>query len=164
RPEVPEDLPSEGVPSRPVAAMPEESLAPPVVHEPILPAERPEAAPAAEILPSTVPELSPGRPAVPWWAWLVIAYLAGVGLCLVRLVLGCLAVARLRSSGGPVDDPAWCDALASWRQRTGVRRHVALRWSPLIRVPMTVGWLRPVILLPESWTCPIELSHRDAVL
>jgi WD40 repeat protein len=94
----------------------------------------------------------------------VPAYLAGVLLGLGRFGAGLRAVARLRASSTSVTDPGWLDGLERWRRQLGIHWGVALGWSRHIRVPMTVGWRWPVVLLPQPWMKTDNPNHCDAVL
>jgi D-alanyl-D-alanine endopeptidase (penicillin-binding protein 7) len=89
-----------------------------------------------------------------WLPLLVSFWLAGVMLMLVRLSLGILWVYRLGRSAQSGD--AW-QQMAAWQQRTmqmsqhfGIRRHVRLRIQEQLLSPVTIGCLRPLILIPAS--------------
>jgi hypothetical protein len=90
------------------------------------------------VVPSTVEQAEP-------WDWGKIAlscYFAGVGLMLMRLIAGTLQARAL------------------------VRRAVAgdgFRVSGECAAPVTVGWFRPVILLPKQWRS-WPAAELDAVL
>jgi len=91
----------------------------------------------------------------PSWSWmhavgLLTVGALGVGLFqLGRLVLEVVAVGRVRRRLGSVTPPslrAEADRLAD---RLNVRRPVQLRISSDATVPLTLGGLRPMILVPE---------------
>jgi beta-lactamase regulating signal transducer with metallopeptidase domain len=93
------------------------------------------------------------EPAVAWrWpgtvAWVL---LAGMALALARLMLGLLAVGRYRRRTRPVTDPGLIALLNAMRERLGCHRAIELRESAEIHSPATVGWRRPLILLPPRW-------------
>ncbi len=130
-----------------------------------------ETVPMAEPLPEIAPSAASSEAArseaprrIDWAALVSIVYLAGATLLAVRLIGSLWAVRRLRRSASPLDDADWTRALRKWRQRLGIRRPVFLAWSDRIRVPATVGWRRPVILLPASLAEPGADGHRDAIL
>jgi WD40 repeat protein/beta-lactamase regulating signal transducer with metallopeptidase domain len=120
--------------------------------------ERPAPVAAAPAEPVPVPA-TPGAPYV-----LSAVYLAGVVFGLGRLAAGLLAVRRLRASVTPLHEAVWLARLEHWRRVLGVRRAVALGRSRLVRVPLTLGWRRPVILLPEMGRDADDAGHCDAVL
>ena len=108
------------------------------------------------------------RPGWGWQAWVAVAGIAGVGIGLIRFALGLLAVAMLRRGSRPLDDDSMLDLAALIRAELGVGRAVALRVTPGLATPATVGWLRPAILLPEDWSDwddrerRVVLSHEIA--
>ena len=92
-------------------------------------------------------------PATGWrWpaivAWLVFA---GIAFGLMRLALGLFAVARYRRRTRPIADAALAEALHATCQRLGCDRAIELRESSEMVSPATVGWRRPLILLPIEW-------------
>jgi WD40 repeat protein/beta-lactamase regulating signal transducer with metallopeptidase domain len=100
------------------------------------------------------------NPALIFGLLYAIALLIG----LVRLAMSLIAVKRLVSAGVSVDDSAWLERLAFWRQRLGVQQLVAIVRSSAVHVPLTVGWRHPVIVLPRDWEATADLNQRDAVL
>jgi hypothetical protein len=74
--------------------------------------------------------LVPQHPSWNWTACLLGVYLVGVAVFLVRLALGTLQAQLLA--------------------RRACHRDGIL-FSGACGVPVTVGWLRPVVVLPESW-------------
>ena len=86
-----------------------------------------------------------------WGGLLAITLLAGMGLGSSRLLLGLYAVFRWHRNSRPLDDPALLALLAHLLCGMGCRRRVAVREASDVGGPVTVGWRRPVILLPPSW-------------
>jgi beta-lactamase regulating signal transducer with metallopeptidase domain len=83
------------------------------------------------------------------WAALAIAgYAIGVLVLIARLGTSVLAVSRLRQSCAKVDDTQWIKALERWRAKLEIGRAVYLAWSPAVSVPVVLGWLHPMIVLP----------------
>jgi TonB family protein len=90
---------------------------------------------------------------------LAIFWALGAALGCVRLLLGCLAVARLRSRSNVAHDSDF----AELAREMGVRGNVALFETPAGSMPMTAGWFRPTIFLPNdasAWTA----EKRRAVM
>jgi len=90
--------------------------------------------------------------------WLVLAWLTGVLLLTFRLLGGWWRTRALRAAGiSPV--PEWCLAqLSALSARMGVSRPVAIVASVRVTVPIILGHLKPVILLPA-----VALSGLDPV-
>ena len=77
-----------------------------------------------------------------WAATALAVYVAGLAPMLLRLVLGLWGSRRLARGARPIDGPA--------RRRLGAVP-VRVRESDRVAVPVTVGLLRPVVVLPPGW-------------
>ncbi|HEY2149067.1 MAG TPA: DUF1559 domain-containing protein, partial [Pirellulales bacterium] len=93
-------------------------------------------------------------------AWLVAV---GVSLGLARLAVGLAAVRAYRRRTTPVADEALNRLLGALRQRLGCCGAIEIRESPDIVSPATIGWRRPIVLLPIEWRQWTE-SERQVVL
>ncbi len=103
------------------------------------------------------------------WAILVIVFLSGAALCVLRLMFGVWAVSDLRRRSRPVADPSIGLLIDQLRGEMGYRRRIEVRESPGVCAPAVVGWLRPLVLLPVDWrdwsdselraVCAHELAH-----
>ena len=104
--------------------------------------------------PLAVTEAPPG-PGVPLaayrWAICLAAYavLAGVMLCLVLAARAGLARTARRAT--PVEDGRVLRAFGAARARLALRRVVRVAESVRIETPLTIGTLRPVVLLPTGF-------------
>lgn len=93
-----------------------------------------------------------------WWLWA-----AGTVAALFSIAVGVWRARGVVRSALPIDDPAWGSALLRSKDRVGVSRNVRLLESAEVSTPMTAGWLRPVVLLPEG-TRRWSAERRDMVL
>jgi hypothetical protein len=98
------------------------------------------------------------RPGWGWQAWVGVGAITVVGIGVVRFALGLLAVVMLRRGSRPLEDAAMLDLADLIRAELGLVRSVGVRVSPGLAMPATVGWLRPVVLLPEDWA---EWDERE---
>jgi len=140
----------------------------PKAHLPVLPATRQQLSPAAPAPEGALmspqrqyaedkrtPDTSvtrPGSVAEPpvhtwnwvWnWRWMAMAcYFAGFGVMVIRLAVGSIRVRRMARQATFIDG-AYVSAQCA--------------------APVTVGWLRPVVILPEDWRSWPE-AKLDAVL
>jgi len=106
------------------------ALAAPVASQAIFPANA-----SADHAPAMQVNLQRSRPASAspawtWWTCLAWLYLLGVAVLLTRLAIGTVRAHRL--------------------VRTASNRGGSLT-SSLCAAPVTVGWLRPSVILPECW-------------
>jgi beta-lactamase regulating signal transducer with metallopeptidase domain len=113
-------------------------------------------------------ELSQARPTstTTRWRWpaLVAAVvLAGIAVQLAWFVFGMLAVRSYRVRSRPVEDPGLLDLLDVLRAELGCVRPVELREADGLATAATIGWRRPLILLPSDWT-QWNPAQRRAVL
>jgi beta-lactamase regulating signal transducer with metallopeptidase domain len=118
-----------------------ESMVPPQAPKIVLPVQtfvaeyvvvRPGAvAPAAETVPVVLD----------WWRLAAVLWVVVAGAFLCRLVAAYVEIARLKRSSRPVSSDLWNDLKAT----------PGLRESDSVAIPLTVGLVRPVLILPVSW-------------
>jgi beta-lactamase regulating signal transducer with metallopeptidase domain len=97
----------------------------------------------------------PGR----WWrvfapSWLWTVWLAGVLAVLSTRLAGWIAVSRLTRDAEPIVDAEWTDRVRDLAAKLGLMRRILLLRGGRAAMPMTWGWIRPVVLLPaeaDSW-------------
>jgi beta-lactamase regulating signal transducer with metallopeptidase domain len=94
------------------------------------------------------------------WAW-VVAVAATLGV--VRLLAGLWAVSRCRRRSRAVDDLALCSLVGLIQKEIGYSRPIPIREADGLGSPATVGWLRPVVLLPADWRDWGEPERRAAL-
>ncbi|MBN1590625.1 MAG: DUF1559 domain-containing protein [Pirellulales bacterium] len=105
------------------------------------------------------------------WRWptvvallLLVAMICGLG----RLVLGMAAVRKERLRSRPVLDGRLIELVDVLRAELGCRRSVEVRQCDDLATPATIGWRRPVLLVPSDWTtwtadeCRAVLAHELA--
>ena len=108
-------------------------------------------------LPAWLQSLSTQLPA------LVTAWSLGVGLMALRLGAGLawVGVLRRRAAPAPAEWQARLDALA---RKLGVQRAVLLQLLPDLPSPITVGFLRPLVLLPGALLSGMPVHLLEALL
>ena len=100
-----------------------------------------------------------------WMPALVLAWSAGVGLMSLRLCLGLAWVGKLRRQA--VKAPAiWQARLDSLALRMGLLRsgEIPLKLHAGLASPVTVGFWRPVILLPAALLSGMPVALLEALL
>ena len=95
---------------------------------------------------------------------LVLAWLLGLLAMSLRMLGGLLYVQRLRRYRVRPLPAAWQERLVALAARSGVPRPVALLESALVRVPLVVGHVRPVILLPLGAVAGLSPAYLEAIL
>ncbi|WP_426073022.1 M56 family metallopeptidase [Janthinobacterium sp. DSP2-3-3] len=98
-----------------------------------------------------------------WMPALVLAWSAGVGLMSLRLCLGLAWVGKLRRQA--VAAPAiWQARLDALALRMGLYRRPPLKLHAGLASPVTVGFWRPVILLPTALLSGMPVALLEALL
>lgn len=86
------------------------------------------------------------------WGWLAgLMLLAGVTFNLLRLVVGWWELRRFRQRSTRIDSPALQESLDIVQAELSVRGGVELRQTTEMTSPATIGWWRPVVILPVDW-------------
>jgi len=105
----------------------------------------------------------------PWDAsellpWLAPIWLAGVFLFQLRCLVSWAAAARLRKIGVCGAAVEWVERLDDLRGRLRMSRPVTLLESCFAEVPVVIGHLRPVILMPVGLLAGLPLAQVEAIL
>ncbi|AGC41546.1 hypothetical protein MYSTI_00187 [Myxococcus stipitatus DSM 14675] len=95
--------------------------------------------------------------------WLVIAWVAGVGLTSGRLTAQWVQLRQLARRALPAPQE-WQERLDALSQRLGLKHAVRLLQTTEVDVPSTVGWLSPVVLLPVSALSGLPTRQLEMVL
>ncbi len=94
----------------------------------------------------------------------VLVWLLGSGFFLLRLLGGYAYIQFLRHRHVWEPSPELQRLFQGLKKRLGLRRPVRLLESALVRVPMVIGHLRPVILLPVGLMSGLSPKQVEAVL
>ena len=101
---------------------------------------------------------------IDWLPWFVAAWAAGVLVSSARLAGGWAQARRLLHHDATAADAAWAEAVSRLSARLGLRRPVRLLESARVQVPVVIGALRPVLLLPASAISGLAPAQVEAVL
>jgi beta-lactamase regulating signal transducer with metallopeptidase domain len=100
-------------------------------------------------------------------AWSIAAvplWLIGVLALSIRLVGGWIGVCRIRRGRAKPISEEWQARCGIVARRLRVSRPVRFVESAAVNVPMVIGWLRPVILLPASAITGLSPSQLEAIV
>lgn len=95
---------------------------------------------------------------------LVVAYLIGVVTLLARLLQGTLGCARVKRKLAPLTSGPIFESLMRQVEIVGLKRAPQLAIVDSIAVPVVVGVLKPVVLLPSSLVCGLDIAQIEAIL
>ncbi len=118
------------------------------------PSQRP--APAGDRTGSTLATIG-------WQTWVLAIWLAGLALFASRILVGLVRSRHAVRSAHAIKDPSWkllCEEIAD---KFGISQRVRLLESPRASLPVTCGFFRSSVLLPENaneWTA----ERRRSVL
>lgn len=82
----------------------------------------------------------------------------------VKLLSGLVYAQRVRSYQTSAVGAEWQDRLAALMQRLEITRPVRLLESALIKVPVAVGWLKPVILVPVGMLAQLPADQVESII
>jgi TonB family protein len=96
--------------------------------------------------------------------WIVAAWLAGVIVLSVRLLMGWQFLRRLRRSADRTAAESLAPRLTALARRLKIGRPVAVAVSDGIRSPVVIGWLKPLVLLPPAVMTGLPTRQLEMVL
>jgi GWxTD domain-containing protein len=116
--------------------------------------------PVLRVVPQGDGPVRPGGPP----AWVAEIWIAGVLLLAIRRIAGWHATRRLRTVGTCVAAAPWPERLAQLSARLRIGRPVVLLESCMTDVPLLVGYLRPVILVPAGLLAGLPAEQLEYIL
>ncbi len=117
-----------------------------------------------DVQPAPLPPVRSDLVRRSWLAWIVAGWILGTALCSLRLLLGWRTLRRLRRLGVAPASDEMLAALSRVSDRLGMRRAVRVMQSTFARVPVVVGYMRPLVLLPVSLVTNISIGQLEAIL
>jgi GWxTD domain-containing protein len=117
-----------------------------------------------ELEPGASSWLNEARSAVGYLPWLAPVWMAGVLLFHLRSLAGWLGARRLRRSGVCCPPAPWQQRLESLAARVRIAAPVVLFESALAEVPLVIGFVRPVILMPVGLLAGLPAAQVEALL
>ena len=100
----------------------------------------------------------------PLLPYIVSLWLIGMFVCSFRPIVGWFNLRRLKTMGLKELPPETIELFDRVTEKLGIQRVVAVYQSSLATVPMVVGYLRPVVLLPASLLSTIPVAQLEAIL
>jgi uncharacterized protein (TIGR03435 family) len=99
-----------------------------------------------------------------WLPVVVLVWIVGVGVLLLRLLGGWWHIHRLHRASRKAAPSAWTDTAARIAARLGLSHTVLVVDSSLVDTPAVIGWVRPIVLLPIAAFAGLSLSQIEAIL
>ncbi len=95
---------------------------------------------------------------------IVSIWLIGVAFFTLRLMGGLMYVQQLRTKQRVSLSAEWQSRMNFFKNKLGVRYAVSLAESAMVSVPMVVGWLKPLILMPIGTVNSMSTAQVEAIL
>lgn len=99
-----------------------------------------------------------------WFPVLVAIYVAGVAVMTIKLTLDLLQLQQIKKKQVLPIDEAWDKHLQKLAAQLKIPRRVKLLISQYIQVPVMIGFLKPVILLPVAMFNNLTAEQLEAIL
>lgn len=96
--------------------------------------------------------------------WVTALYLSGVALILGRLLRGVWGGRRLRKMANVINDAALLEIVSDLAHRLGLKVAPTIAWCEQISIPVVVGIVKPMILLPMAIVSGLTPSQLQALL
>ena len=100
----------------------------------------------------------------PYMDTIVVIWLAGVMLFLIRLQGSVYYLRRLQSIGTQPVSPGWQSKIEELSDRLGIAKRVQAFESTIAGIPMVIGHLKPVILIPAGMLSGLPPREIEAIL
>lgn len=95
---------------------------------------------------------------------IVSLWALGMSVFLLRFLSGLIFVQHLRTHKVQALPPYWENRLLELRRKLALRKPVQLLESALVKVPLVVGWLKPLILMPVGALATLSPQQVEAIL
>jgi beta-lactamase regulating signal transducer with metallopeptidase domain len=140
-------------------------------------ASRPEVNPVTVVAPSAYSPADPihklmPRPAAATFVryfnqhlpFIVVVWLLGVTVLALRLLGGLAYIQRLKHYQTQALSPVWQKRLRELSRQIRVSQPVRLAESSLVKVPLVIGYFKPLILLPIGTITGLAANQVEAIL
>ena len=96
--------------------------------------------------------------------WIALLWMGGVFVFYLRAIAAWISAVKIRKTGVCAATELWRERIGNLRERLQVSRPVALLESSLAEVPVVIGYLRPVILMPVGLMAGLPTAQVEAIL
>jgi beta-lactamase regulating signal transducer with metallopeptidase domain/beta-lactamase class D len=96
--------------------------------------------------------------------WLILLWLIGVVIYAIKLSGSLFYTANLRKLSANVSNPMLDDLVNELTSQLSIKRKIKICESSLIIVPMTIGWIYPLILIPPSGLLGLTPFQLQAII
>jgi bla regulator protein BlaR1 len=91
-------------------------------------------------------------------------WMIGILFLVLRMIGGFMYLRRIRSVNLIIIDKEWMNKLEELSGKLQIKRKIEAFFSPLVKTPLTIGFLKPVILFPVSVFTGFSTKEIEAIL
>ncbi|HAF30399.1 MAG TPA: hypothetical protein DCG75_15260 [Bacteroidales bacterium] len=95
---------------------------------------------------------------------IVSIWILGIFIFIVKIVLSYIFTVRLKSVGTRVLSADWLDKFQKLQKQLKIKRAVNYLESKLVKVPIVLGHLKPVIVIPVEMITGIPTNQIEAII
>lgn len=99
-----------------------------------------------------------GVRSIHWLRGIAWTMFAAICLGFARLIIGFVSLNRLKRSGLEVTDPVLQRFVQQQKSEMGISLPIEVRATGDLSTAATIGWVKPIILLPDDWT---QWTHTE---
>ncbi len=96
--------------------------------------------------------------------WIVGVWVLGIAWMGIRFLKSILVLHQWKRSGSIPDDQHWNSKFKLLCRRLGIYRAIELLETGEVNIPMVIGWIKPVILVPTGFLTSLPIEHVEAIL
>ena len=96
--------------------------------------------------------------------FIMLVYTIGLVFMLVRFLISIKGLKTLKTRGIVVCNSPYADFIKRWQEQLGISRKVRLLLSTNVSVPMMIGTLKPIILMPVATINHLTTDQVEAIL
>jgi bla regulator protein blaR1 len=96
--------------------------------------------------------------------WILGIWLGGIFLLSAVHIGGWFQVQKLRTTAVESAPEDWQDRADQLCRRLGIDRPVRILCSAAVEVPMVIGWLKPVVLIPAGTLLGLPIQQFESIL
>ncbi|HFA50409.1 MAG TPA: hypothetical protein ENJ95_15455 [Bacteroidetes bacterium] len=95
---------------------------------------------------------------------IVALWLLGMAVFLLKMLGGLLYIQQLKSRHLSAVPAQWQQRLVQLKEGLGISKTIQLAASAKVKVPIALGWLKPVVLLPLAAVNNLDMQQVEAIL
>lgn len=95
---------------------------------------------------------------------IALIWIIGLLISILRLIGGISYVNYLKKAMNFPTDEHWVEVMNSYAQKLNVTKHIDLLESALVRSPIVIGHLKPIILFPIGFINKLDTNEVEAII